>query len=169
MWSCAAINRSPPTQAAAANAPEAFKKLRREENVIREFSSRRLLALDGFCGCVPRSHIFMEVRMVSHMACNSRVVAENLILDNVIACHHGLKEIRKMIRGVVISLRRRKSLGQRQRGRSLGMRSMPVAQILLFRLGSPPVQGVPLRLWPGVLGNHGNRVVINRHRGLLTV
>jgi len=36
---CAAGNRSLPTQAAAANAPEAFKKLRREEIVIREVSN----------------------------------------------------------------------------------------------------------------------------------
>ena len=80
-----------PTQAAAATAPEVFKKAAARESsliILPEVAQ----ALDRLRGRVPRGHVVMEVRMIGHVAGNRGVIAEDFIFDHVLARLHGAEE-----------------------------------------------------------------------------
>src|SRR6266568_5485859 len=102
----AAARRSAARQAAAATAPELFKKVLREAKAILTFSSRPALALDLLCGHVPRGHVPIQIGMICHVACDSRMIAKNLVLHHVFARLHSAEEIRYVIGSVVVTLRR---------------------------------------------------------------
>src|SRR6266567_3542487 len=176
MCNGSAVSR-PPAQAPAAITPDVFKKSLREEPIINDLSLdcelTRLLALDRLRGRVPYRYAVMEVRVICHVAGDRRVVPEHLVLGDVLPRLHRVEEVRQVVGRIVVPLRRGVRLHQSWSGSGngglLGMRTMPLVEILPLRLSRPAIERIPFRLRARILRRQGDGVAADRHGCLAAI
>ena len=119
--------------------------------------SSNLLSLHDLLGCgIPDCYGLVEVREVSQVAADGRIVAEDLVFDDGFPSAHGVVEISLVVDGVAVSRRRgvRLAFGvdlRGQRGR-LGMIFVPLLQVRVAQSFRPTENGVAFGLGTRVLG-----------------
>ncbi len=111
----------------------------------------------------------MKIRSIGHMACDGRVVAEDLVFDHVLAGFNAVEKCSDVLRCVVVAWRRGVGFRSRKGYRVFRVSHAPIFQIFLFGLGGPPVEGVALGCRAGVLWSYGESSAVMDHRGLLPV